>query len=156
MTNTAEDPTSHAGSTEATESDRAWILAFVLVFVLAVVIGSLVYHFMPSKNASDPFHGYQRLSAYEVYAPQPYIVLDNTTLEQCMKRANNDTEAAAFQLCAPKGMQVGRCDFFTDNARLRTRLADNCDVYFHGLVGVLPWILMGVVLRDVTHLLMDR
>ncbi|KAH7975913.1 hypothetical protein HPB52_006651 [Rhipicephalus sanguineus] len=124
--------------------------------------------------ATDLLHGYARLPAHEVYRPKPSFVLDNTDLLQCTKKAltNNNTGAAAFQFCAAEGMELGRCELFIDNTpKLRTRLADNCDVYFRGdpadlgiahggaaktgLAGGLSWILVSVVLRELTHLLMD-
>lgn len=154
---------------------RALVVAVLAVVVLATIVFTTAAT-MRLNNASkeDLLHGYARLPAHEVYRPKPSFVLDNTDLLQCTKKAltNNNTGAAAFQFCAAEGMELGRCELFIDNTpKLRTRLADNCDVYFRGdpadlgiahggaaktgLAGGLSWILVSVVLRELTHLLMD-
>ncbi|KAL1441063.1 hypothetical protein MTO96_008813 [Rhipicephalus appendiculatus] len=117
--------------------NKLLILVFVLgLCLLVAVIGLAIGLSVRPKNASteDRLHGYKRVPGYEVYRPKPSFVLDKTDLQQCMKNAltNNDTEPADFQFCAPKGVQQGRCDLFSNNTRSLTRLDEDCEIYTRG------------------------
>ncbi|XP_037273579.1 uncharacterized protein LOC119165530 [Rhipicephalus microplus] len=106
------------------------------LLVTAIIVGVICYlKFVPMRPPPTGYLAeYKVLPSHEVYRPQPAAVLNNTHLPDCLANCstNHDFECLHTQFCAPEGTEIGTCHLFRGNAKLRTRLAGNCDLYTRG------------------------
>lgn len=76
---------------------------------------------------------YSQHLSQEVYRPAPYATIDDVTPPQCAENCSKQPEPGCkhFEHCSGHGRQQrGVCRFFSsDNARIKTRPADNCTFY---------------------------
>ncbi|KAL1457361.1 hypothetical protein MTO96_043495, partial [Rhipicephalus appendiculatus] len=106
------------------------------LLIIAIIVGVVCYlNFVPiSPSPTGYLAEYKALPDHEVYRPEPFAVLNNTHLQDCVANCstNHDFECLHTQFCAPEGTEMGTCHLFRGNAKLRTRLAGNCDIYTRG------------------------
>lgn len=109
---------------------------FGALLIIAIIVGVVCYlNFLPASPSPEGYLAeYKVLPGHEVYRPEPSVVLNSTHLQECVANCStdHDFECLHTQFCAPEGTEIGTCHLFRGNARLRTRLVGNCNIYTRG------------------------